>query len=420
MTGAGTWIAYVGPFRFPWGEPGSRRVFGLAQSMAAAGRDVVVVSGESGPKTPVTVSTAGAGLLRHVGAGERPSADASIVSKAVQMVVRLGERTVRWLDEQPTRPECVVVYGGGAQYMARVGRWCRRNGVALVADVVEWYAPHQMPGGALGPPHLSAKLALRHQYPRCQGIIAISSLLERHYRERGCRVLLVPPTLDVFEVKPGGHAVTTEAGPLNAVYFGTPGRKDLLTTIIRATDAVSRRTPVTLSVYGPTVEQVRDLLDGADLPSSVRVPGRVPQQDVEAIVRNADFSVLVRPSERFTHAGFPTKFVESLACGTPVIANLTSDMGRYLQDGRQGFVCVDHSSTELERVLRRAAMLPRSQHEEMRVAARATAESSFDYRRFAQPVAGFLDSLHGRRYAIDGTTGPAVARTRRSRGDDIT
>ncbi|MDT0530885.1 glycosyltransferase [Micromonospora sp. DSM 115977] len=398
MTGRGAWVAYVGPFRFPWGEPGSRRVFGLAQSIAATGTDVVVVSGESGPTTPAAVTgTSGSGTVWHVGAGERPAGGANVVSKAFQMVVGLGERTVRWLDEQPSRPSCVVVYGGGAQYMARVGRWCRRNGVAVVADVVEWYAPHQLPGGALGPPHLSAKLALHHYYPRCQGVIAISSLLEHHYRGRGRRVLRVPPTLDVLDVKTGGQAIRAEVSPLNVVYFGTPGRKDLLTPIIRAADAVARTTRLTLSVYGPSIEQVRGLLGDAQLPPSVRVPGRVPQQDVEEIVREADFSILVRPSERFTHAGFPTKFVESMACGTPVIANLTSDIGQYLKDGRQGLVCVDHSSDEIQRVLRRAAVLPRPQREEMRLAARVTAESFFDYRRFADPLAAFLGSLPGRR-----------------------
>ncbi|MFG2009531.1 glycosyltransferase [Micromonospora sp. NPDC048868] len=368
----------------------------MAQSVAATGTDVFVVSGESGPTTPVAVTgTSGSGTVWHVGAGERPARGASAVSKAVQLVVGLGERTVRWLDERPTRPSCVVVYGGGAQYMARVGRWCRRNGVALVADVVEWYAPHQLPGGALGPPHLSAKLALHHYYPRCQGIIAISSLLEHHYRARGCRVLRVPPTLDVLGVKTGGQAIRAEGSPLDIVYFGTPGRKDLLTPVIRAADAVGRTTRLTLSVYGPSIDEVRGLLGGAQLPPSVRVPGRVPQQDVEDIVREADFSVLVRPSERFTHAGFPTKFVESMACGTPVIANLTSDIGQYLKDGRQGLVCVDHRSDELQRVLRRAAVLPRPQREEMRVAARVTAESFFDYRRFADPLAAFLGSLPG-------------------------
>ncbi|MEU1679457.1 glycosyltransferase [Micromonospora zamorensis] len=366
----------------------------MAQSLAVAGHDVVIGSGETEPPTPTLLGDVeGPGSVRHVGLRERPAADGNPVAKALQLVVRLGQRTVDWLDAQPTRPRCVIVYGGGAQYMARVGRWCRRNGVPLVADVVEWYAPHQLAGGALGPVHLSAKLALRHCYPRCQGIIAISSLLERHYRARGCHVLRVPPTTDVLSIKTREPVISGDRSRVEVVYFGSPGRKDLLAPIVRAAGVVGAVSPLILSIYGPSIEQIRGLLGGAELPDSVRALGRVPQQDVEDIVRRADFSVLVRPSARFTHAGFPTKFVESLACGTPVIANLTSDIGRYLRDGQEGLVCAGRSPAELEPVLRRAAGLSDPARQAMRTAARATAETAFDHRRYAQPLAVFLDSL---------------------------
>ncbi|MEV6813684.1 glycosyltransferase [Micromonospora sp. NPDC051296] len=395
---AGGWIAYVGPFRFPWGEPGSRRVLGLARSMAAAGHDVVVAGGDDGPASPAPVDgVAGTGRVRYVGLGERPTAGTGRLATVAHLLVRLGEQTVRWLDSQPTRPACVVVYGGGTQYIARIGRWCRRHGVPLVADVVEWYAPHQLAGGALGPVHLSAKLALHYYYPRCQGVIAISSLLERHYRERGVPVLRVPPTLDVLGLRVRDHGLGAQRPGLHLVYFGTPGRKDLLGTVVRAVDSVGREAQLTLSVYGPSVDEVRGLLGGADLPPSVRVPGRVPQPQVEEIVSGANFSVLVRPSARFTNAGFPTKFAESLACGTPVIANLTSDLGQFLTDGEQGLVCRDATVTELRRVLCRAVRLSGAQLAAMRVAARATAETAFDYRRYAGRVDAFLNALPLRR-----------------------
>ncbi|MER7442047.1 glycosyltransferase [Micromonospora avicenniae] len=394
MATAKGWIAYVGPFRFPWGEPGSRRVLGVARSLASAGYEVVVGSGESEPATPMPLSDAeGAGEVWHVGLGERSGAADSPLSKALHLVVSLGRRTVRWLAEQPTNPAAVIVYGGGVQYAGRLERWCRRNRVPLVADVVEWYAPHQLWGGALGPVHLSAKLALHHYYPRCQGIIAISSLLERHYQARGCHVLRVPPTTDVLNIKPGERLRDPGESGVNVVYFGTPGRKDLLAPIVRAAGVVSRTAPLTLSVYGPSVDQVRDLVGHGALSSSVRVPGRVPQQEMKDVVGRADFSIVVRPSARFTHAGFPTKLVESLACGTPVIVNLTSDIGRYLRDGLEGLVCADASQAELERVLVRAALLPASERLAMRAVARATAEAAFDHRRYSAPLAAFLESM---------------------------
>ena len=46
-----------------------------------------------------------------------------------------------------------------------------------------------------------------------------------------------------------------------------------------------------------------------------------------------------------TTAGFPTKFSESLACGTPVLTNDSSDIVKYLKEGYNGFL-IDTSSFE--------------------------------------------------------------------------
>ncbi|SBT39322.1 glycosyltransferase [Micromonospora narathiwatensis] len=394
MTGIPSWTAVVGPFRFPWGEPGSRRVLGLARSLALAGHHVVIGSGEAAPAMPEPLDDVeGRGSIRHVGLGERPPPTAGAASRGVRVVVEFGRRTVRWLDAQPTPPRQVILYGGGAQYAARLGRWCRRTGVPLVVDVVEWYAPHQLVGGALGPIHLSAKLALRYHYPRSSGVIAISGLLERHYRARGCPVLRVPPTLDVLGLKAASG--TGRADTVRLVYFGSPGRKDLLDRIIPAVASVARDADLTLAVYGPSERQVTDLLGGGPLPCCVRVPGRIPQQEVPDVVREADFSVLLRPSERFAHAGFPTKLVESLACGTPVITNPTSDIGRYVRDGVEGLLCAEPTVAEVARALRVAVGLDGTRRAAMRDAARAAAEAAFDYRHYARPLDAFLTSLRG-------------------------
>ena len=42
MSQQNSWVAVVGPFLFPWGQPGSRRVCGIARSLADAGYRVIV------------------------------------------------------------------------------------------------------------------------------------------------------------------------------------------------------------------------------------------------------------------------------------------------------------------------------------------------------------------------------------------
>jgi len=49
-------------------------------------------------------------------------------------------------------------------------------------------------------------------------------------------------------------------------------------------------------------------------------------------IKQANFSIIIRDTNRVTLAGFPTKFVESIACGTPVITNENSDIGDYIKN----------------------------------------------------------------------------------------
>ncbi|MFG1951492.1 glycosyltransferase [Micromonospora sp. NPDC048830] len=388
------WVAYVGPFLFPWGQASSRRVYGQAGGLAAAGRHVVVVSGEHGPELTGLPELDGPGSVRHVGAGEIPPDGAGRLAKSVHWLLRWGARTVRWLDAQPTRPSHVVLYGGDAPYAAHLRRWCRRHRIPLVADVVDWYGPRQVPGGALGPLYLSSQLARRYHYPRCDGVIAISSFLGDYYRRRGLPVLQVPPTLDVRGLAVSAGRDDAGGGGLRVVYAGSPGRKDLVDTLVRAVDRVNAGGGrVELRIVGPGPEDVRRMLGGGPIPQGVRVLGRLAQQQVSSVLQAADFSVLVRAQERFTRAGFPTKFCESVANGTPVIANLTSDLGSYLRDGVEGLVCRDHSVDALAETLGRALLLTPTDRRRMRAAARARALESFDFRVYAGPLGEFFEAL---------------------------
>jgi glycosyltransferase involved in cell wall biosynthesis len=365
----------------------------MARSLAGAGYDVVVGSGGAEPMAPLNLDEGESpGSITYLGLGELPPQGAPLFDKSLQIFIRWGRKTVAWLDSLLSKPSHVIVYGGNAQYMFRLLPWCRRNRIPLVADVAEWYDPRQMSGGLFGPFHISVKIALHFQYPLCDGIIAISSYLTEHYRKKGCQVVCIPPTLDINKVPLDPNGGSDCASRLTLVYAGTPGKKDLLGNVMRGITQVDPEGErVRLLVMGPSPEQVKHLLNGVDPAVSVEVLGRVPQADVPRIIQQADFSVLLREPLRFTQAGFPTKFVESMANGTPVIANLTSDLGRYLQDGTEGLICKDHSDTAFAETLQRALLLTPAKRVKMRHAARSQAECSFDFRNYTETLSVFLD-----------------------------
>ena len=51
-------------------------------------------------------------------------------------------------------------------------------------------------------------------------------------------------------------------------------------------------------------------------------------------------------------AGFPTKIAESITLGTPVITSNTSDISKYISDGKDGFILdIENINIAIEKVI---------------------------------------------------------------------
>jgi glycosyltransferase involved in cell wall biosynthesis len=383
MTGPNGWVAYVGPFKYPAGEAASARVAAMAATIAAAGRRVVVVSGSGTQDEPnALISTKGD--VHHVSVEDAPDHFSSLPRKLDLVLRSWGAATVAWLDAQPCKPTHVVLYGGLAPFARRVRQWCRRNGVAFLVDVVEWHAPHQLLGGALGPMYLSSEIAMRRIYPTADAAICISTYLAEHLRSRDVDVVIVPPT--VTDVIPESDVpMGRTSRDLRLLYFGSAGRKDRVDVIVEAVeDLRARGAGVELTLAGSLPKGLGQSAGCVEL-------GRVAPRAIPQLVRDHDFTVVLRDLRRFTRAGFPTKFVESLANATPVITNLTSDIARHSQDGSDTLHVSECSSRALVETLRRACALDDTELTSMRWHARARALSDFHYTRYVDDVGALLD-----------------------------
>lgn len=116
-----------------------------------------------------------------------------------------------------------------------------------------------------------------------------------------------------------------------------------------------------------------------------------PTALILTLVAAADFSILLRPDERFTRAGFSTKFVESLSLGVPVMANLTGDIGTYLTDGQEGIVLDAATPKACRDGILRLLSMPREQWLVMRGKARDRAVLSFAYEGYSSALCGFVE-----------------------------
>ena len=97
--------------------------------------------------------------------------------------------------------------------------------------------------------------------------------------------------------------------------------------------------------------------------------------------------------ERYAVAGFASKVPESLALGTPLVANVTPELGRYIRDGQTGVVVNGTDAESLAVALRRVADLPSVERLAMRGQARAAAEANFDIRAVAPQLGPWLEGI---------------------------
>ena len=174
------------------------------------------------------------------------------------------------------------------------------------------------------------------------------------------------------------------------VYAGSPGKKDFLSEMIKGFAKVVEELcdKFEFHIIGATEGAAIDV--GGTSPEDIRrlgdhlvFHGRVSREEAIEWVRRADFTVLLRNSDlRYTKAGFPTKVVESLASATPVITNITSDLGMYLNDGANAVVSAGYTADDLAEAIRRAMRFTYDERLEMSRGARECAENNFDYRGY--------------------------------------
>lgn len=305
----------------------------------------------------------------------------------------LGINAVSYVRRSIKRFDVVIASFLPATASREIKNICFNAGVTFAADCTEWYTPEEFSRGEKDRSYLDHVRLMTEVIDPSVKVIVISSYLERYFTKRGCTVLRVPSVLDYEALVPDQLMCPTDDA-VSIMYAGSPAVKDSLWMILKAIGLLDDSTLRKLSFdfYGVGESDLpRYMSEGGALPPSVHAHGRVPRAEVIAALRKSDFTVLMRdPEKRFAQAGMPTKVTESLGCGTPVIANITSDLAEHLKDGVNSVVVDEYSAEACASAFRRAAALSSSARFAMRREACIAMRNGLDYRNYAVSIAKFL------------------------------
>lgn len=269
--------------------------------------------------------------------------------------------------------------------------------VSLFYDAVEWYSPSQFKNGERSFEYRRNNNWITRGISSKFKVISISCYFENYFNNRGINTVRIPAVLDVYSVENKKNIYTDKTVIL---YAGSPGKKDHLSELVEACSNLTdqERSKLEIKLIGVNKDDLVNKCGASPealsiCKNSINCMGRITHNAVLKELQQADFTVLIRPEEeRYAKAGFPTKVPESLATGTPVICNLSSDLGMYLKDGENAIILKSRSIEDVVIGLRRAMNMTTDEKQRMFDNARRTAEQKFDYRNYRSELLKLIDS----------------------------
>ena len=370
-------ILYLGGFDLPDNNAAAQRVISNAKVFQELGYEVRLIGLD---KTPSTLEYAGFQCVN----------------------LKYPDSLKEWWDYVFTldwykkeidsfRPSIVVAYNHPAVALKRIHKYCHQLGIKVLADCTEWYSPE---GSCLRRfvKGWDVKKRMTKVHPGLDGVISISKFLHEYYTSKQVKSIQLPPLVDLEEDKWKVNESPAKRGDIiKLIYAGSPGHKDWLGKVVSIVSAERFRKRVSMEVVGLDESQFSSLYSYlGPVPDNIHFEGRLPHPEVIRRLKGSDFQIFIREDNLMTTAGFPTKFVESISAGVPVLTNLTSNLSDYLRDGANGFVLQNENDNALRESIDRVLSLSREEIDAIRA---SVDRSTFDYRRYVPKVSEFLSDI---------------------------
>lgn len=241
----------------------------------------------------------------------------------------------------------MIFYGSLSIYLLvkKLLKYNKKNKIISLADVVDW-----LNVGIKNP--LARILKIFDNYKKrrinfkMDGLIVISEYLHSYYKNK--KTVIIPPLMEPHFLKLDD--IDNKNNNMKKIYYaGSPfksnkiiankntikDRVDLMIELLNSTNE-----EFCFDIYGITKEEFLIMFPKMvdSIGKNIHFYGKIDNREFTNIICNYDFSILFRENWRESNAGFPTKIAESISMFVPVITNDTSDISKYIKNGKNGYI----------------------------------------------------------------------------------
>jgi colanic acid biosynthesis glycosyl transferase WcaI len=181
-------------------------------------------------------------------------------------------------------------------------------------------------------------------------------LLDRGYGED--KVKLLPNAVDTDRFS---HEPSTASELCRAMYCGTVGLAQGVGTLLAAAELLERdHAPIEVIVVGDGAERV-ELEDQARRSGLKRVSfeGSVSRDEVPQRIASANLTIMTLRDLPLFEDALPTKLLEYMAAGRPVVAGASGQAARLLEEVGAGIACPPENPEALAEAISRLASDPK-------------------------------------------------------------
>jgi glycosyltransferase involved in cell wall biosynthesis len=297
----------------------------------------------------------------------------------------------------------IIGYNLPALILLNLKKFARKNNYRIYADSTEWYEIKKKGNNLLKflIRYFDVYLRMRIINPKLDGVIAISDYLYNYYSKR-TKTIQIPPLVDTRDRKWKNefHLLNRRVKILYAgspfSLYKEPSYKDRIDLIIEALYEIKKSNILfEMLIFGIEKEQVEENFPELKsmlsfLEDSLVFYGKRTHLEVIDTLKTVDFSLYLRYNSKSIKAGFPTKFVESISCGIPVLTNSNSNVYDYLAEGINGY-WIDLSTKErIYLSLKKGLSVNNEKIFEMKKTCYSS--KTFDYRNYLEQFKNFIET----------------------------